>query len=226
MHARDFRKIDLVCSDNDDRPELQCVYLHEEYLYAADGYIGACIPVITDEQDTDGAIPMQAVAMARAFGSPITANETVRIEARKCTFDRPEPGRPAGFESFRKAILARPGPRPKTHEPVIILDAQRLWTLAQAICENDFPGYGVEIHLGNTAHDPVLVKPYGCHDGTLGAIMPIYLPREQSEKADLWHALDRLKAAIANGESVELRGELLAELRKVLCVEQEEKPSG
>ena len=218
MHASDFRKIDLVCSDDEDRSELQCVYLHEGFLYAADGYIGARLPAYPTDKDTDGAIPMQAIAIVRGADSTITANKTVRVSARKCTFDRPEQGWPGGFESFRKAILTRSGPRPETHNPVVTLDVQRLWTLAQAICP-EHPW--LKIYLGQSAHDPMLVEPLDCHDDTLGAIMPM-CPQMDSKKADLWHALDQLKAAIADGESVELRGDLLDELRKVLCVEAKE----
>ena len=221
MHSSDFRKLDLVCSDNEDRPELQCVYLHEEYLYAADGYIGARLPAYPTDKDSDGAIPMQAIAIARGADSTITANETVRVSARRCTFDRPEQGWPSGFESFRKAILARPGPQPETHNPTITLDIQRLWNLAQAICD-DMPW--LEIYLGQSNHGPVLVKPLGCHDDTLGVIMPM-CPPKTGKKADLWHALDQLKTAIAdsdNDDSVVLYGELLTELREVLCIEAKE----
>jgi len=217
MHASDFRKIDLVCAQEEERSQLQCVYLHQEHLYAADGYIGARLPAHPTDQDTDGAIPMQAVAIARGANSTITANETVRVSARKCTFDRPKQGWLDCFEDFRKNVLVRPGPQPKTHNPIITLDIQRLWNLAQAICPEQ---PWLEIYLGQSSHDAILVKPLDCHGDTLGAIMPMCPPTD-GKKADLWHALGRLREHIDNeAEKVCLADDLLTELRKVLCIEQ------
>jgi hypothetical protein len=223
MLASDFRKIDLVCSDDEGRPELQCVYLHEGHLYAADGFIAARLPAHPTDQDSDGLIPKRAIAIARDADSTITANETVRVAAYRCTFDRPE----ADFWSesigrLNKVILRRPGAKPETHKPTITLDVQRLWDLTRAICQ-EHPW--LEIYPGQTNHDPVLVKPVRCHDDTLGAIMPMCPPQRpgETERADLWQALGRLREHIDNeAEDVKLCGDLLAELRKALCVEEAE----
>jgi len=220
MHASDFRKIDLVCAQEEDRPELQCVYLHDGYLYAADGFVAAQIPVDPDEVDIDGAIPVQAIREARTIGGPLIIGEKqVTVPGLSCHFGRIDYER---WQAIRKdldaKVFIRPGMQPHTHNPIVTLDIQRLWNLAQAICD-DMPW--MEIYLGQSNHGPVLVRPLGCNDGTLGAIMPMCPPMD-GKKADLWHALGQLKAAIAEGDSVELRGDLLDELRKVLCVEVKE----
>jgi len=221
MHAKDFRKIDLVCAQEEDRPELQCVYLHEGHLYAADGYIAARLPAHPTDQDTDGLIPAQAVAMARGADSTITANKTVRVSARRCTFDRPEASFwPAGIDGLNKATFDRPGARPETHRPHFTISVRLLQRLATAICNDDNWRY-LEIYLGENEKAPILVQPDGKAE-IVGAIMPAAFKNRRDpddDRADLWHALDQLKTAIANGDSVELRGDLLDELRKVLCVE-------
>jgi len=221
MHASDFRKIDLVCAQEEDRPELQCVYLHEEYLYAADGYIAARLPAHPTDKDTDGLIPKQAVAMARGANSPIMVGETVRVLARKCTFDRPEASFwPAGIDDLNKVTFNRPGPRPKTHKPHFVISMTLLQRLATAICDDDGWQY-LNVYLGENEEAPILIQPKGKTE-ILGTIMPAVFKNRRDpddDRADLWHALDQLKTAIANGDSVELRGDLLDELRKVLCVE-------
>jgi len=227
MHASDFRKIDLVCGDDESRPELQCVYLHEGHLYAADGYIGARLLAHPTCQDTDGLIPKQAIAMARGADSTITANETVRVSARGCTFDRPEAKIWAEHaEKFDRLILGRAGMRPETHEPIIAFDARRLWQLAKGVCEEGMYGYGVGLYLGDRPSAPILVSTLN-DPTTKAALMPMQRPSDSkikpSNKLDIWHALDQLKAAIDNNKrTVKLTGDLLDELRKVLCVEVEE----
>ena len=224
MHASDFRKIDLVCGDDESRPELQCVYLHEGHLYAADGYIGARLPAYPTDKDTDGLIPKQAIAMARGADSSIAANKTVRVSACECTFDRPEAKKwPKRAERFDRLLLGRAGMRPETHKPLVVFDAQLLGRLAMSICGEGIYGHGVGLYLGDSPNAPVLISTM--NDPTTKAVlMPMQhnLPKP-SNKLDAWHALDRLKATIAcDADNVELKGDLLDELRKVLCVEVEE----
>lgn len=221
MHASDFRKIDLVCGDDESRPELQCVYLHEGYLYAADGYIGVRMPAYPTGKDTDGLIPKQAIAMARDADSTIIANKTVRIAARKCTFDRPEAKIWAECaEKLDRVVLGRDGMRPETHEPIIAFDARRLWQLAKGICADGMYGYGVGLYLGDRPSAPILVSTLN-NPTTKAALMPMqHNPPKPSNKLDIWHALDQLKAEIAgNSDTVELSGETLRELREVFGVE-------
>jgi len=220
MHSSDFRKIDLVCGDDESRPELQCVYLHEGHLYAADGYIAARLPVTLDEADTDGAIPARAIEMARDTNSTITANEAVWVSACECSFDRPEHERAQEIIRTVDGLVVRPGMRPETHAPVISLDARRLWTLAQAICDEGY--YCIDLYLGESPRDPVIVgQRQRKGKAVRGVLMPVHRSLDSS-KVDPWYALDQLKAAIANDDdSVHLEGDLLDELRKVLCVEAE-----
>ena len=224
MLSSDFRKIDLVCGDDESRPELQCVYLCDGYLYAADGYIGTRLLAHPTCQDTDGLIPKQAIAMARGADSTITANETVRVSARGCTFDRPEAKIWAEHaEKFDRLILGRAGMRPETHEPIIAFDARRLWQLAKGVCEDGMYGYGVGLYLGDRPSAPILVSTL--NDATTkAALMPMQRPSDSkikpSDKLDIWHALGQLKAAISGeSDTVELSGETLTELREVFGVE-------
>jgi len=224
MHASDFRKIDLVCSDDESRPELQCVYLHEGHLYAADGYIGVRMPAHSTSKDTDGLIPKQAIAMARDANSTIMANKTVRVAARQCTFDRPEAKIWAEHaEKFDRLILGRTGMRPETHEPIIAFDARRLWQLAKGVCEEGMYGYGVGLYLGDRPSAPILVSTLN-DPTTKAALMPMQRPNngkiKPSDKLDIWHAIDQLKAAIASdADTVKLSGETLKELREVFGIE-------
>lgn len=223
MHASDFRKIDLVCGDDESRPELQCVYLHDGHLYAADGYIGARLLAHPTDKDTDGLIPKQAIAMARGADSTITANEAVRVG--QCSFDRPEAIKwPQRAENFDKFLLGRAGMQPETHKPLVVLDAQLLWRLAKGICGEGIYGHGVGFYLGDSPNAPVLISTTN-DPTTKAAIMPMqHNSPKPSNKLDIWHALDQLKAAIANNKhTVKIKGDLLDELRKVLCVEQEPK---
>ena len=222
MHASDFRKINLVCSDDESRPELQCVYLHEGHLYAADGYIATCLPVTLDEADTDGAIPARAIEMARETHSILALGKQATVVQQECHYDRPEHERAQEIiNTVNKVLLARPGMRPDTHNPIINLDARKLWTLAQAICDEGY--YYIDLYLGESPRDPVIVGQRQRKDKAIqGVLMPAARECDygKSDKLDIWHALDQLKAAISGkSDTVELSGETLKELREVFGVE-------
>jgi hypothetical protein len=217
MHSSDFRKIDLVCSDDENRPELQCVYLHEGHLYAADGYIAARLPVTLDEADTDGAIPARAIEMARETHSILATGKQVTVVQQECHYDRPEYDRAQEIIDTVDRLIVRPGIRPNVHNPIISLDARRLWTLAQAICSEGY--YYIDIYPGESPRDPVIVTSREKEHEVLGVIMPAHRSLDNS-KIDPWYVLDQLKAAIAgNDDTVELGGETLRELREVFGVE-------
>lgn len=226
MLSSDFRKIDLVCAQEEERPALNCVYLHEGHLYAADGFIAARLPVTLDEADTDGAIPARAIEMARKTNSILALGKQATVVQQGCHYDRPEYDRAQEIiRTVDKALLAHPGMRPDTHDPIVSLDARRLWTLAQAICDGGY--YYVDLYLGNSPRDPIIV---GQRQQKGKAVQGVLMPAARgcdygkSDKLDTWHAIDQLKAAIANGaKSVELKGDLLDELRAAFGVEQEAK---
>ena len=223
MLSSDFRKIDLVCGDDESRPELQCVYLHAGHLYAADGYIAARLPVTLDEADTDGAIPARAIEMARETYSILALGEQATVVQQECHYDRSEYDRAQEIiRTVDKALLARPGMRPETHDPIVSLDARRLWTLAEAICDEG--DYCVDLYLGESPHDPIIVGQRQRKSKAIrGILMPASRQNGKADKLNTWHALNQLKAAIANKKrTVKLTSDLLDELRKVLCVEAEE----
>ena len=223
MHASDFRKIDLVCAQEEERPALRCVYLHEGHLYAADGYIAARIPVTLDETDLDGAIPIEAIRAAREANSIVAVGKQVTVTQHECHYDRPEYDRGQEIiNTVDKACLSRPGMRPETHDPIVSLDVEKLWNLAQAICEH---AQYVDLYLGESPRDPIIVTPRGLGCDEQGVIMPAHRSSSivNTHKNDWWHVLDQLKAAIGNKKrTVKLEGGLLDELRAVFGVEGEE----
>ena len=219
MLSSDFRKIDLVCAQEDERPVLRYVYLHEGHLYAADGFIAARLPVTLDEADTDGAIPARAIEMARETNSILALGKQATVVQQECHYDRPEYERAQEIiKTVDKALLARPGMRPDTYNPIISLDARRLWTLAQAICDEGY--YYIDLYLGESPRDPVIVgQRQRKGKAVQGVLMPAHRSLDSS-KVDPWYVLDQLKAAISGkSDTVELSGETLKELREVFGVE-------
>ena len=226
MNPNDFRQIDLACEKDGTHPALGTVYLHEDHLYAADGYIAVRLPASPEEGDSDGLLPRQAVRMARMARKRFVAGAelvTVHFGSHDAVFQRPvvEEHHKNALEIYNSPkVLNRPGAHPDTHNPHFVIDACLLWRLAKTICERgSVEGYGLKVFLGDGADTPILVQPCGESD-VLGAIMPMARVKAgdiSEDKLDLWHTLGKLKEAICDeADEVKLSGELLEELRKLL----------
>jgi len=226
MNPNDFRRIDLACETDGTHPALETVYLHEGHLYAADGYIAVRLPVSPEEGDRDGLLPRRAVKIARMARKRLVAGTelvTVHFGSHDAVFQRPQVEEhhknALGIYNSPK-VLNRPGAHPDTHNPHFVIDARLLWRLAKTICERgSIEGYGLKVYLGNGADVPILVQPCSESD-VLGAVMPMARVKADDmskDKLDLWRTLGKLKEAICNeADKVELSGELLEELRKLL----------
>jgi len=168
---------------------------------------------------------MHAILMARQFESDIVADEEHAVYVRQgnalSQFDRPELGDwpDTAVETLNTKVLTRPGPNPETHRPHVVLDARKLWRLAQGL-HGDTGVYGVKLYLPEEERMPTLVEPLG--ESGIGAIMPMAPYYLRDNKVSYYDTMAGLKAKIDNdAESVELDGELLADLRKLLCVSQD-----
>lgn len=163
-------------------------YDHEAHaMIATDGRILAVVPVLDDDDDVTGLIPVDAIKVARKgrLTNPIRANGT--IDLLGVSYTRPE-GR---FPAWRDVI-------PKisdieTDNVKLRIDARLLYNLSQAlgsdkveltIDRNTLEYIQCRLSDSQTKREsaacgtikPFIVKPVDGVDGAYGAMMPITRP--------------------------------------------------
>jgi len=169
----------MAVSDDEARPALTQVYFDavQKRLMASDGIMMAIVPVEdVSEGETSGTIDPLAIEMARERGCRLEATaEKVTIGLSGWSVDREDIWYPdcATVTDLIKTNA-------DTAAPVLTLSAERLYRLAQAIC--DTPWLGIRIFFPPKPTDPVEVRPE-IENGARGIIMP--LANEHSARADL-----------------------------------------
>lgn len=168
----DFRRyrIESAAARDSWRPILLSPYLDtkRKRLVATNTFILASVPVEIEDEDTDGPIPLAAIAAARKLQrkdgvATITANSTATVPGF-AAFDRPEQTQFPDHEKLLKAVQkAKPA-------FTIGLSPKLLHDLAKALGSEDSVQLDFEGPL-----KPICVTPRQTGGGGEGVLMPIRL---------------------------------------------------
>lgn len=167
-------KIEKATDKDERRPVLQQTWLDVDrgMLVATDGYMVAAVPVELAIDDASGAVPVEAIQIARNDqgkrpSAEISANGTVSVAAHgnRVEFERFSPEK--GFPDWQKIVDAQ-------GKPVfsIALNPTLLKQLAEAIGGAN-GGVRLDVYAGE--RQPIRVTPLGVARelGARGALMPI-----------------------------------------------------
>lgn len=193
-------KIEKAAAIGLNRPFLEGVYVdtESECAFASDGFIAARVPIELSEGDDGGLVDLSNVKAIRKARNrdilPCEIDESAKF--------------PVGY--IQEQLLDIP-----TEAPIIVLDAAKLYNLAQAICE---PSRTKHLFVGlylPKKHGPIIVKaldPYSGDRGTGGTGLIIEVRNNMSYNLRL--ALDELRQVLVDGDPVDSK--LRAQLRHAL----------
>ena len=197
-------KIYKVVSESDSRPTLKQVYFDDEKkaLVAADGFMMAVVPVDASDNDVGGLVDPDVLKLARKRGSGelVLDEKYITISGTGWRVDRGQDDYPDC-----KAVLEQCKTNADKAAPVLVLSAERLYKLAQAICDTSW--LGVKIFLPRTSTGAIEVRPE-VETGARGILMPM------AHRANAGVDLTPLVKALENDE--EITPEMRAQLKSLL----------
>jgi hypothetical protein len=187
-----IEKAALDPKKDDTRPALSTVWFKKSEtdewrgdLVAVDGFILAVArDVGATREDATGPIGLEAIKAARKGGKrarrwidlekrPYLEIPDYRDNTEKSVFTEPEVSAYPDYES----ILNENPVDVDRQWPALIIDAERLYRLAQAICDPYNETLGIKIYTGKSRSRPIYVKPLKTPDGAdsaEGLLMPMH----------------------------------------------------